>query len=147
MQTLLTIVHVIVAVFLCLVVLLQSGRGGGMGAAFGGAGSQIFGGRGAGNFLTKLTSGAAIIFFITSLTLSMLSSRHSSVVVGKPATPEGAVESEKQPGEETPVDGQKPEAAPEQPAPGGEAPAPGSAPAPAPAPAAAPDQPQPQPNP
>ena len=93
MQTLLTIIHVIVCIFLCLVVLLQSGRAGGMGAAFGGATSQIFGGRGAGNFLSRLTSIAAVVFFFTSLTLSVLSSRQFSVYKGKaeaPAATEGA---------------------------------------------------------
>ncbi|KAK1548233.1 hypothetical protein Q3G72_019317 [Acer saccharum] len=58
-----------------------SGRGGGMGAAFGGASGQIFGGRGASNFLSRVTSAAAIVFFCTSLTLSMMSSRHRSVVL------------------------------------------------------------------
>ena len=80
MQTLLTIIHIVASILLCLVILLQSGRGGGMGAAFGGASSQIFGGRGAGNFLSRLTSVAAVIFFVTSLTLSMMSSRSASVV-------------------------------------------------------------------
>ncbi len=83
MQTLLTIIHIIVSVFLCLVILLQSGKGGGMGASFGGASSQIFGGRGAGNFLSRVTSIAAVVFFLTSLTLSMMSSRQHSVIHGK----------------------------------------------------------------
>lgn len=83
MQTLLQVIHIFAAVFLVLVVLLQSGRGGGMGAAFGGASNQIFGGRGAGNFLSRVTSGAAVVFFCTSLTLSMLSSHHRSVVRGR----------------------------------------------------------------
>ena len=82
MEILLKIIHVIAAVFLILVVLLQSGRGGGVGAALGGASAQVFGGRGAGNFLTRLTTGAAVVFFCTSMTLSMMSSRHRSVMVG-----------------------------------------------------------------
>jgi preprotein translocase subunit SecG len=80
MYTLLTIFHVFLCIILTLVVLLQSGRGGGMGAAFGGAGQQVFGGRGAAPFLTKVTTGAAIMFFITSLTLSMLSSSYRSPI-------------------------------------------------------------------
>ena len=56
---LITIVHVAVCAFLILVILLQQGRGGGMGAAFGGASQQVFGGAGAGNFLTKLTEASA----------------------------------------------------------------------------------------
>lgn len=82
MEILLKIIHVIAAVFLILVVLLQSGRGGGVGAALGGASAQVFGGRGAGNFLTRLTTGAAVVFFMTSMTLSMTSSRHRSVMMG-----------------------------------------------------------------
>jgi preprotein translocase subunit SecG len=85
--TFITIVHVVVSVFLILVILLQAGKGGGMGGAFGGAGSQtVFGGRGATTFLGKLTSGAAIIFMITSVALSHVASRSGSVV-RREATP------------------------------------------------------------
>ena len=81
MEILCKTVHVVAAVFLVLVVLLQSGRGGGMGATFGGASSQIFGGRGANNFLTRVTTGAAVVFFLTSFSLSYFSSRQHSVVL------------------------------------------------------------------
>ena len=68
MITFLTILHVIVCLFLILVVLLQAGKGGGMGIAFGGGGSQtVFGSSGAGNFLTRLTSITAVLFMLTSL--------------------------------------------------------------------------------
>lgn len=87
MQTFITIIHVFVAVMLIGVVLLQSGRGGGMGAALGGASSQVFGGRGAGNFLSRVTSIAAVIFFLTSFTLSMMGSRHRSVMADAKAEP------------------------------------------------------------
>ena len=73
-QTLLTILHVFVCLFLMLVVLLQQGRGGGMGAGLGGATAQVFGGRGAGNFMTRLTAICAIIFMGTSMSLAYLSS-------------------------------------------------------------------------
>jgi preprotein translocase subunit SecG len=79
MATLLTVIHIFAAIVLIVAVLLQSGKGG-MGATFGGAATQIFGGRGAGNFLTRVTTTAAITFFATSLTLSMLYSRHRSPV-------------------------------------------------------------------
>jgi preprotein translocase subunit SecG len=66
---------VFVCIFLVAVVLLQRGKGAEIGAVFGsGASSTVFGGRGAGNFLTKLTTGCAIIFMLTSLTLSYLTS-------------------------------------------------------------------------
>ncbi len=74
LQTFLNIIHVTVCVFLILVVLLQQGRGGGMGSAFGGATAQVFGGRGAGNFLTRLTGICAAIFMLTSIGLAYLSS-------------------------------------------------------------------------
>src|SRR5712671_1567146 len=79
MITFLTILHVVVCVFLILVVLLQAGKGGGVGIAFGGGGSQtVFGSSGAGNFLTKLTSATAFIFLVTSLGLSHYSSQQDS---------------------------------------------------------------------
>src|SRR5678816_40314 len=79
MITFLTIIHIIVCVFLILVVLLQAGKGGGMGIAFGGGGSQtVFGSSGAGNFLTRLTSITAVIFMVTSLGLARYSSQQDS---------------------------------------------------------------------
>lgn len=75
MFTFLSIVYVFVCVFLILVVLLQSGKSGGMGSAFGGGGSNtVFGGAGAGNFLTRLTAISAALFMILSATLAYLSS-------------------------------------------------------------------------
>ncbi len=73
-QTLLNVLHVFVCFFLILVVLLQQGRGGGLGSAFGGATAQVIGGRGAGNFLTRLTAICAVIFMATSISLAYLSS-------------------------------------------------------------------------
>ena len=76
MHTFLTVLHVIVGFFLILVILLQAGKGAAMGASLGSAGSQaMFGSSGAGNFLTKLTTGAAITFMATSLSLAVLSSK------------------------------------------------------------------------
>jgi preprotein translocase subunit SecG len=73
MSTVLTVLHVFVCIFLIIVVLLQRGKGAEIGAVFGsGASSTVFGGRGAGNFLTKLTTISAVIFMITSLSLSYL---------------------------------------------------------------------------
>ena len=74
MYTFLSILYVLVCLFLILVVLLQPGRGG-VGGAFGGGGSQtVFGGSGAGNFLTRLTSVSAALFMILSATLAYMSS-------------------------------------------------------------------------
>jgi preprotein translocase subunit SecG len=74
LSTLLNILHVFVCLFLILVVLLQQGRGGGLGSAFGGATAQVFGGRGAGNFMTRLTAICAVVFMATSISLAYLSS-------------------------------------------------------------------------
>ena len=79
MSLVLTLLHVFVCIVLVAVVLLQRGKGAEIGAVFGsGASSTVFGGRGAGNFLTKLTTGCAIIFMLTSLTLSYLTSINRS---------------------------------------------------------------------
>ena len=73
MSVALTVLHVFVCVFLIAVVLLQRGKGAEIGAVFGsGASSTVFGGRGAGNFLTKLTTISAVIYMVTSLSLSYL---------------------------------------------------------------------------
>jgi preprotein translocase subunit SecG len=79
MVTLITIIHVFACFFLILVVLLQAGKGGGMGIAFGSSTSaQVFGGRGAGSFLEKLTAGTAIVFMLTSLSLAWFASQSDS---------------------------------------------------------------------
>lgn len=94
----LSLFHLLVTLGLILIVLLQSGKGADIGAVFGGGSSQtVFGGRGAATFLSKLTSALAVLFMLTSLTLTILSSqRASSSVVGEdrarptqsaPATP------------------------------------------------------------
>src|SRR3954465_382407 len=73
-QTPLTVMHVLSCAFLILVILIQPGKSGG-GGIFGSAGAQqVFGGRGAGNFLTKTTWATATLFFATSMTLAYLSS-------------------------------------------------------------------------
>ena len=66
--------HVIVCIALILIVLLQTGKGADMGAAFGGGSSQtLFGSTGGSTFLGKMTTVAAIVFMITSLGLAYLS--------------------------------------------------------------------------
>jgi preprotein translocase subunit SecG len=78
MHTLLIILHVLVCVILIMVVLLQAGKGANMGAAFGGSSQTVFGSTGAGTFLGKMTAGVAIVFMITSLTLTYTATRKSS---------------------------------------------------------------------
>ena len=127
MQILITIVHVVVCILLILVVLLQAGKGANMGAVFGGSSQTIFGSSGPGTFLGKMTTAVAIIFMLTSFSLSYTASRKGSSLM------EGARPAQQQ---TAPVKG--PAAPPVPGAPGASAtPAAPAAPAaPAPAPAA-----------
>jgi preprotein translocase subunit SecG len=82
-----TIIHIMVSVGLILVVLLQTGKGAEVGAVFGGSSATIFGSSGAGNFLTRLTTGMAIVFMITSLTLGYFAGRRPSSSIFDTRTP------------------------------------------------------------
>ena len=81
MHLLLTIIHVFVCIVLILVVLLQAGKGASMGTAFGGSSQTVFGSSGPGTFFSKVTAAVAIIFMITSLTLSYMAAHQSSSVL------------------------------------------------------------------
>jgi preprotein translocase subunit SecG len=73
MSTVLIILHVVVCTFLILVVLLQSGKGGGLGGTFGGSSSgSVFGGRGASSFLSKTTALMAGLFMVFSVLLTLV---------------------------------------------------------------------------
>lgn len=77
METILLVVHVLIAVFLIGVVLLQRSEGGALGiGGGGGGGGGLMTGRGAANLLTRTTAILATIFFITSITLAVLSGSH-----------------------------------------------------------------------
>jgi preprotein translocase subunit SecG len=74
------IIHVILALGLVSIILIQHGKGADAGAAFGsGAAGAVFGARGAHSFLYKLTSGLAIGFFITSIFLAYLATSETTV--------------------------------------------------------------------
>jgi len=75
MFTLIVTIHLLVSLVLVVVVLLQSGSGGGLASAFGGAGGSdaVFGGRGAATFLSKFTTVLGTVFFLTSLMLALTS--------------------------------------------------------------------------
>ena len=90
MITIVTIIHIFVSIGLILVVLLQTGKGADMGAVFGGASSTIFGSSGAGNFLTRLTTGMAIVFMVTSLALGYFAGRKPSATIFDNRTPAAA---------------------------------------------------------
>ncbi len=85
-----TILHVIVSIGLILVVLLQTGKGAEVGAVFGGSSSTIFGSSGAGNFLTRLTTGMAIVFMMTSLTLGYFAGKKPTSTIFDSRTPAAA---------------------------------------------------------
>jgi len=114
MLILITFVHIVVCLFLIIVVLLQSGQSGDIAAAFGGQGSQTaFGPRGSATVLSRATTWSAIIFMVTSITLSVFASRRAgpqSVLQGIKGTP--------------------PKAAPAVPGPANQAPAQPTTPAP-----------------
>lgn len=79
--------HVTVCVLLILIVLLQSGKGAEMGISLGGgAGQTLFGAGGPATILTKITTGVAIIFMVTSLTLAYMSGHQSDTSVMKENT-------------------------------------------------------------
>jgi len=90
MYILFLIVHVVVCFFLIIVVLLQSGKAADLAGAFGGMGSQTaFGPRGSATLLSKATTISAVLFMVTSLSLSILATRSAglgtTVLEGTPA--------------------------------------------------------------
>ncbi len=93
MYTLLIALHILVCFVLILIVLLQAGKGANMGAAFGGSSQTVFGSTGAGTFLGKLTAGVAIIFMLTSLTLTYMASHKgsSSLMEQKPSAVDNSI--------------------------------------------------------
>ncbi|MCM0083054.1 preprotein translocase subunit SecG [Geomonas sp. Red32] len=136
MTILLVTLHIIVCFALIIVVLLQSGKGAEMGASFGASGSQsVFGAGGGSTFMSKLTTYAAVIFMLTSLSLAFVSGKGggSSIMSGKTVkkaktAPMGGMPLQQMPG--------APGAAPAAPAAPGQTPAVPAAPgAPAKAPA------------
>jgi len=80
MFTAILILHIIVCLFLIFVILIQTSKGAEIGAAFGGSNQTLFGSRGAATFLSKVTTVAAVVFMLTSLSLAILSIKKTSVV-------------------------------------------------------------------
>ena len=89
MFILVTTVHIVVCVGLIVVVLLQTGKGTDMGAAFGGgASTTVFGSSGAGNLLTRVTTGMAVVFMLTSLTLGYFAEQRPDASIFESVTPQ-----------------------------------------------------------
>jgi len=80
-ETLVVIAHVVIAVALVGLVLIQQGKGADAGAAFGGGGASqtVFGSQGSGSFLTRVTAMLAIIFFVTSFSLAVFAKQRAEV--------------------------------------------------------------------
>ncbi|MFC4258480.1 preprotein translocase subunit SecG [Marinobacter lacisalsi] len=81
METLVVVVHVVIAVALVGLILIQQGKGADAGAAFGGGGASqtVFGSQGSGNFLTRVTSILALVFFVTSFSLAIFAKQRAEV--------------------------------------------------------------------
>lgn len=99
---LLTIVHVVVALFLVLLVLVQSGKGAEISASFGGSSQTVFGSSGGANFFTRATAVLATIFMLTSIGLTLQSKQARKSVF------DGAVSSESQSTTPPPVESTPP---------------------------------------
>jgi preprotein translocase subunit SecG len=83
LHTIMIVLYIVVSILLIVVILLQPGKGGGMGAVFGGAGSQtLFGGRGAVPFLSKMTAVLAVIFLLLSVGMTLTSVEKSVMSSG-----------------------------------------------------------------
>lgn len=91
METFVIVIHFLVAAFLISTILLQAGKGADIGAAFGAGSSEtVFGPRGAATLLHKVTIFAAVVFLITSITLTYFSRREAETVLeAVPAAAEG----------------------------------------------------------
>jgi preprotein translocase subunit SecG len=84
MSTILVVIHIIACIALIGVVLLQSGKGASLGAAFGGSSQTIFGATGGADFFEKLTTGIAIVFMLTSISLTYIGSKRGEETIMKP---------------------------------------------------------------
>ncbi len=105
MTTVLLIIHLMIAVGLVGVVLLQRSEGGALGIGGGGGGGGFLTGRGTANFLTRVTAGLAAAFFVTSIALTLLANHtekprsifDAPVQKGVPAVPKGDAKSDAPP--------------------------------------------------
>lgn len=96
-ETLALIVHCAAALTIIGLVLVQQGKGAEMGSGFGGGASNtVFGSGGSGNFLTRMTTTIAVVFFVTSFGLAFFAKQHSVQArnVGIPVVQEGSAPAE-----------------------------------------------------
>ncbi len=100
METLVLVIHLLTAAVLVSLVLIQHGKGADMGAAFGsGSAGSLFGSSGSANFLSRSTAVAATVFFLTSMTLTVLHARSAQKpsVMEKAAATQPAVPAQQAP--------------------------------------------------
>jgi len=117
MTEILTVIHVVVCLFLVVIVLLQHGKGADVGATFGGSSESLFGTEGPIPLMNKITTSAAIIFMVTSISLAYLSANKSTGSVMSDVAPKAAPVEETRPAPDSgPVTVPMP-SAPEQSAP------------------------------
>jgi preprotein translocase subunit SecG len=117
MITILTIIHILVCIFMVSIVLLQHGKGADIGATFGGGGQSLFGTEGPVPMLNKVTTTAAVIFMMTSISLAYLSAhRTTSSVMGDYSAP-APIEQQAPVAEPLPVKIPMPATAPDEPKP------------------------------
>jgi len=116
LYTLIVVIHVFICFLMIGAILLQSGKGAEIGAAFGGSSQTVFGSRGPANFLSKLTVVVAAVFMVTSLTLAILAKQRnvSSTIIdmqpkseptAPPAAPPAQSSGDSHPSGETPTTG------------------------------------------
>ena len=84
MGTVITVIHITVCISLICIVLLQTGKGASLGAAFGGATQTVFGASGGAGFFGKLTTSIAVIFMLTSLLLTYIAAKRGGETIMKP---------------------------------------------------------------
>lgn len=88
MESIIIVAHIIIALAIIGLILLQQGKGAEAGASFGGGASQtVFGSQGGGNFFAKLTAILAFLFFVTSFTLTVLAKNQSVTALIEPGVP------------------------------------------------------------
>src|SRR5688572_32023464 len=94
MEIVILVFHILAALAIVGLVLVQHGKGADVGAAFGsGSAGSVFGSAGSANFLSRLTAGLALVFFLTSIGLSFLSNKRTSnkgVMANQPAATQSA---------------------------------------------------------
>ncbi|HEY2664698.1 MAG TPA: preprotein translocase subunit SecG [Candidatus Binataceae bacterium] len=113
MYSIILSVHVVVCIAMTIVVLLQQGKGADIGAVFGGSSQTVFGSSGAGNFLTRLTAGLAVVFFLTSISLAYFSNARIGGSIFDKGVPVTSLPASKAPAA-PPLPGSSPPAPPAQ---------------------------------